>query len=125
MPKTSLTTGRCGGANRVSGERWRPLAHHLAMRFVAAGGHDAELTGIAFGVFVDAEQRLDCRRPDFLAIVVPQVVRAHDGTGTTGSGAGRSPSRGSRHSSRRWWPPSASCPGACGGPRRSRRSRLT
>ena len=76
MPKTSLTTGRCGGANRVSGERWRPLAHHLAMRFVAAGGHDAELTGIAFGVFVDAEQRLDCRRPDFLAIVVPQVVRA-------------------------------------------------
>ena len=76
MPKTSLTTGRCGGVNRVAGERWRPLAHHLAMRFAAAGGHDAETSGIAFGIFADAEQRLDPRRPDFLAIVVPLVVRA-------------------------------------------------
>ena len=76
MPKTSLTYGRYGPVNRVAGERWRPMAHHLAMRFVATGGHDAESTGIAFGIFTEAEQRLDSGRPDFLAIVVPLVVRA-------------------------------------------------
>lgn len=76
MPKTSLINSRCGRRRGGAGERWRPMAQHLATRFAAAGGHDAETTGIALGIFVDAEQRLDPRRPEFLSIVVPLVVRA-------------------------------------------------
>jgi len=76
VPKTSLTAGHCGRATCSGGERWRPLAHHLAMRFAATRAGDAELTGIAVAVFADAEHRLDPRQPDFSVLVVPLVVRA-------------------------------------------------
>jgi hypothetical protein len=46
------------------------------MQFAPTGGHDAEMIRVAIAVFVDAEQRLDVRRPDFTVRVVPLVVRA-------------------------------------------------
>jgi hypothetical protein len=75
VPKTSLTNG-CGRAGRPDGARWQSLAHHLVMQFAPTGGHDAEMIRVAIAVFVDAEQRLDVRRPDFTVRVVPLVVRA-------------------------------------------------
>ena len=76
MRRVNLTDGRRGRDLCSGGERWRPLAHHLAASFAATGGGDERMVQAAIAVILDAESRLGSRRPDFSALVVPLVIRA-------------------------------------------------
>lgn len=75
MRNANLTDGRCDRDLYSGGERWRPLAQHLAGWFAATGG-DEWMVQTAIAVIVDAERRLGSRRPDFSSLVVPLVIRA-------------------------------------------------
>ena len=75
MREADLDDGR-GSRDPGPGERWRPLAHHLAARFAASGGSDEGMIRTAVTTILDLERRLDSRRPDFSCVVVPLVIRA-------------------------------------------------
>ena len=84
-----------GRISRSAGERWGPLAHHLADRFAAPGGSDEGMVRTAVAVILGAARRRGSRRPALAPRVLPRgpkVVREQ----------------------RRWW--AGTHPGSLGGP---------
>ncbi len=76
MREVSLTDGGRGRDLCSGGERWQPLAQHLAVRFAAADGSDDGAVQVAIATILDAERRLGSTQPGFSAAVVPLVIRA-------------------------------------------------
>ena len=76
MGEADLTDGRRARDLWSAGERWRPLAQHLAERFAAAGGSDEGMVQAAIAAILDVERLLGAHRPGFSSLAVPQVVRA-------------------------------------------------
>ncbi|MEV6350487.1 hypothetical protein [Actinoplanes sp. NPDC051851] len=63
-------------ADLTHGERWRPLAQHLAALFAVPGDSDRELVRTAMAAALDAERRLGPRRADVVLLIIPAVTRA-------------------------------------------------
>jgi RNA polymerase sigma-B factor len=77
MREVSLTDGRRGRDLYSGGDRWRPLAQHLAARFAAADGSDDDgAVQVAVATILDAERRLGSTQSGFSTVIVPLVVRA-------------------------------------------------
>lgn len=69
------TDGQTGRDHRP-GDRWRPLAQHLAARVASNGNNDEKLIGAAIAAIVDAEHRLGSEQTDFAMVAVPLAVSA-------------------------------------------------